>query len=54
LPSDFTSTAGKQDGDYLVLYNADGKTSIHSWINKKKSGMYMLYSFISMIFTQKF
>jgi hypothetical protein len=54
LPADFTSTEGKKDGDYMVLYNSDGKTSIHSWINKKKSGMYMLYSFISMIFTQKF
>ena len=41
LPSEFVSTDGREDGDYVVLYNSDGKTSIHSWVNKKKSGMSM-------------
>jgi hypothetical protein len=38
LPDDFKSMHGRQDGDYFVLYDVTGKQSIHSWLNKKKSG----------------
>jgi hypothetical protein len=38
LPGDFKSLKGREDGDYFVLYDVTGKMSIHSWLNKKKSG----------------
>jgi len=38
LPDDFKSLAGREDGDYFVLYDVTGKKSIHSWLNQKKSG----------------
>jgi hypothetical protein len=38
LPTAFKSMDGREDGDYVVLYDVTGKTSIHSWINNKKAG----------------
>ena len=42
LLGDFKSMKGREDGDYFVLYDVTGKKSIHSWLNKKKSGVYSI------------
>jgi hypothetical protein len=38
LPESFKSTKDRPEGDYQVLYEVDGKKSIHSWITNTKSG----------------
>jgi hypothetical protein len=38
LPGVFKNMEGREDGDYVVLYDVTGKKSIHSWINNKKAG----------------
>jgi len=45
LPAAFKSVDGRADGDYFVLYDVTGKKSIHSWLNQKKSGEYILNLF---------
>lgn len=49
LPADFKSTEGREDGDYMVLYDVTGKKSIHSWINNKKAGGLPVSVFIFVI-----
>jgi hypothetical protein len=38
LPAAFKNMDGREDGDYVALYDVTGKKSIHSWINNKKAG----------------
>ncbi len=38
LPADFKKTEGRDEHDYIVLYDVTGKKSIHSWITNTKSG----------------
>jgi hypothetical protein len=38
LPADFKEVKSREEGDYIIYYDESGRTSIHSWINNKKSG----------------
>jgi hypothetical protein len=38
LPAEFKSLVGREEGDYLVLFEKGGKKSLHSWICNTKSG----------------
>jgi hypothetical protein len=38
LPSAFKNTKDRKEGDYMALFEVDGKKSIHSWVTKTKSG----------------
>jgi hypothetical protein len=38
LPKDFVSKEGRDEHDYVILYDVTGKKSIHSWITNTKSG----------------
>jgi hypothetical protein len=38
LPADFKRTDGREEGDYMILYDVSSKKSIHSWITNTKSG----------------
>ena len=40
LPLSFKSLSGRKEGDYHVLYEVDGKISIHSWAAKNKNGKF--------------
>jgi hypothetical protein len=37
LPGEFKSLVGRQEGDYLVLFEESGKMSLHSWVVNTKS-----------------
>jgi hypothetical protein len=47
LPADFKNMEGREDGDYVVLYDVTGKKSIHSWINNKKGGESLFLKLLS-------
>jgi hypothetical protein len=38
LPAAFKSTKGREEGDYVALFEEGGKKSIHSWVTNTKSG----------------
>jgi hypothetical protein len=38
LPAEFKSVVGRQEGDYMVLFEEKGKMSLHSWVVDTKSG----------------
>jgi hypothetical protein len=38
LPKEFKQLTGREEGDYMALFEQDGKKSIHSWITNTKSG----------------
>jgi hypothetical protein len=38
LPKEFKQLKDREEGDYMVLFEQDGKTSIHSWVTNTKSG----------------
>jgi hypothetical protein len=38
LPDKFKSITGRPEGDYMPLFEVDGKKSIHSWVTNTKSG----------------
>lgn len=38
LPEKFKALAGREEKDYMPLFEVDGKKSIHSWITNTKSG----------------
>jgi hypothetical protein len=37
LPEAFKNMAGREEGDYMVLYQENGKMSLHSWVVNTKS-----------------
>ena len=38
IPEEMKKVEGRPVGDYKILYQEDGKTSLHSWIVKSKKG----------------
>jgi hypothetical protein len=38
LPSSFKSIQNRKEGDYIALFEVNGKKSIHSWVTNTKSG----------------
>jgi hypothetical protein len=40
LPAAFKSLEGREEGNYLAMFEEGGKTSIHSWACNTKSGEY--------------
>jgi hypothetical protein len=37
LPAEFKSTVGREEGDYMVLFEDKGKMSLHSWVVNTRS-----------------
>jgi hypothetical protein len=37
LPAEFKSVVGRKEGDYMVLFEENGKMSLHSWVVKTSS-----------------
>jgi hypothetical protein len=40
LPAAFKSVKDRPEGDYTLLWDVNGKQSIHSWITNTKSGKF--------------
>jgi hypothetical protein len=38
LPAEFKTLEGREEGDYMVLFEKEGKKSLHSWVCNTKSG----------------
>ncbi len=49
LPSWLKVVEGRADGDYLALFETDGKKSLHSWITKDNYGDYFFWLFYFQI-----
>ena len=49
LPKHFTSTDGREVGDYQVLYDEKSRISIHSEICKNKSGDHFVHLFVCLL-----
>jgi hypothetical protein len=45
LPSWLKVVEGRADGDYLALFETDGKKSLHSWMTKDNYGDYFFWLF---------
>lgn len=41
IPQEMKTMKDRPDGDYKVMYEEDGKVSIHSWLVNTKKGTYM-------------
>jgi hypothetical protein len=41
IPQEMKTMKDRPDGDYKVMYEEDGKVSIHSWLVNNKKGTYM-------------